>query len=39
MVILMINDELKTWEEFDVMKGLPGSIGDWSKRHKVVENG
>lgn len=32
-------DELKTWEEFDVMKGFLSSIGDWAKWRGVVENG
>ena len=32
-------DELKTWEEFDVMKVLSGNIGDCAKWWGVVENG
>ena len=32
-------NELKTWVEFDVMKGLLGSISDWATWRGAVENG
>ena len=32
-------NELTTWEEPDVIKGLLGSICDWGTLRRVVENG
>lgn len=32
-------NELKTWEEFDVMKGFLGSISDYATWRGVTENG
>lgn len=32
-------NELKTFEEFDVMKSLIGSISDCAARQRVIENG
>ena len=32
-------NELKTWEEFDVMKGFLGSISDWAMWQRVIKNG
>ena len=32
-------NELKAWNEFNVMKSSLGSIGDWTMWRGVVENG
>ena len=32
-------NELKTWQEYDVMKGLLGSISDWATWREVIKNG
>ena len=32
-------NEMKTWEELDIMQGLRGGISDWPTWRKEVENG
>lgn len=32
-------NELRTWQEYDVMKGLLGSIGDCAAERGAIENG